>query len=84
MLSIGAKFVNARVFCQDPLEQYFSKQRGAGGGQNSVTVEGFLNTDAKITLTRDYNVRRKSSNVEGASKMLQASNEPLLKRKKTR
>lgn len=38
MLSIGAKFINARVFCQDPLEQYFSKQRAAGGAQNSVTV----------------------------------------------
>ncbi|XP_034236665.1 uncharacterized protein LOC117642519 isoform X2 [Thrips palmi] len=84
MLDIGAKFINARVFCQDPLEQYFSKQRAAGGGKSNPTVVSFLNADKKISIHRDLNVKRKGVNTSEASKMMEASDEPLPKRKRKR
>lgn len=59
MLSTGAKFINGRAMCQDPLEQYFSKQRAAGGGKNNPTVLSFLNAESKIAIHRDLNVRQK-------------------------
>ncbi|KAK3920082.1 Transposable element P transposase [Frankliniella fusca] len=84
MLSTGAKFINGRVMCQDPLEQYFSKQRAAGGGKNNPTVLSFLNAENKISIHRDLNVRRSSINTEGASKMMEASDEPVPKRRRTK
>ncbi|KAE8739107.1 hypothetical protein FOCC_FOCC015399 [Frankliniella occidentalis] len=84
MLNTGAKFINGRVMCQDPLEQYFSKQRAAGGGKNNPTVLSFLNAENKISIHRDLNVRRRNIVTEGASKMMEASDEPVPKRRKTR
>ena len=84
MLDIGATFINGRVFCQDPLEQYFSKQRAAGGGKSNPTVDSFFRAENKITIHRDLNVRRKGINTSGASKMMEASDEPLAKRRRTK
>ena len=83
LLSIGAKYVNARVFCQDPLEQYFSKQRASGGGRNSVTVDSFMSAEMKISTHRDLNVGRRSGNTSGTLAPLEVDDEPLTKRKKT-
>ena len=82
LLGIGADFVNARVFCQDPLEQYFGKQRASGGGRVNPTVSSFLSTDVKISIHRDLNVRKRSGNIEALTSAMPLSAEPLAKRRK--
>ena len=37
----GVKFLLSEKFNQDPLEEYFSKQRGAGGCNDNPSVEQF-------------------------------------------
>ena len=37
----GVNFLLSEKFNQDPLEQYFSKQRGIGGRNENPTVEQF-------------------------------------------
>ncbi|KAK3929248.1 Transposable element P transposase [Frankliniella fusca] len=76
-----AKFVNARVFNQDPLEQYFGKQRASLGGKHNPNVEEFDFTDEKISRIRDFNVRKRSGNTEAVNKLLDVSDEPLPKKK---
>ncbi|XP_052129086.1 uncharacterized protein LOC127750738 isoform X2 [Frankliniella occidentalis] len=76
---VGIKFVNARVFCQDPLEQYFGKQRAAGGGGQNPTVDAFMNTDMKITIHRDLNTRKRSGNTQASTSHIDISDEKLAK-----
>ena len=83
LLSIGTKFINARVFCQDPLEQYFGKQRQAGGGSRNPNVERYFQNDNKIALHRDMNVRRRSGNVAADNKHWEVDDAPLPKKRKT-
>jgi len=82
LLSIGAKFVNARVFCQDPIEQYFSKQRGYGGGLNNVSADTFFSNESKISIHRDLNVGRKSGNTLGHMTAMTVDETPRAKRKR--
>jgi len=42
LLGEGVAFVNARIFCQDPLERYYGKQRQSGGGSRNPTAAQFL------------------------------------------
>ncbi len=37
----GVEYLLSEKFSQDPLEQYFSKQRGAGGASDNPSVEQF-------------------------------------------
>ncbi|XP_022107675.1 uncharacterized protein LOC110988468 [Acanthaster planci] len=37
----GVQYLLSEKFCQDPLEEYFSKQRGAGGSNENPSVEQF-------------------------------------------
>lgn len=41
LLLPDVKFLLSEKFNQDPLEQYFSKQRGAGGCSDNPTIEQF-------------------------------------------
>ncbi|KAK3920840.1 Transposable element P transposase [Frankliniella fusca] len=79
------KFINARVFCQDPLEQYFGKQRASGGGSHHPTVDAFQSNDIKISIHRDMSVRKRSSNTQGPASHIDISDErpaKLLRKKK--
>ncbi|XP_026290481.2 uncharacterized protein LOC113215119 [Frankliniella occidentalis] len=83
MLDVAkAKFINARVFCQDPLEQYFGKQRASIGGSSAPTEKQFYESDLKISIHRDGNVRKRSGNVEAVNSCMRISDEPLPKRPK--
>lgn len=84
LLEIGAKFVMGRAFCQDPLEQYFGKQRASGGGRVNPTVSSLLNNDLKISIHRDLNVKRRSGNTEVFQTAMEVDNEPLPKRPRRR
>lgn len=80
----GGKFVMARVFSQDPLEQHFSGQRARGGGNRNPNVSAFQHQQVRSALQRDLGVGKKRGNVtnegEGGMKI---SAEPLQKRKRT-
>ncbi|KAJ1520366.1 hypothetical protein ONE63_003501 [Megalurothrips usitatus] len=80
MLDAGAEYVNGRALCQDPLEQYFGKQRASLGGSNNPTVQQFFDTDNKIKTHRDMNVRRGRGNTEATNSSMEISDEPLPKR----
>ena len=45
-----AKFINPRVFCQDPLEAHFSKQRQNCGANSNPTLKQALDNDLKIIV----------------------------------
>lgn len=79
----GADFVNARTFCQDAVEQYFGKQRAALGGKHNPNVVEFLNTENKISVHRDFNVRRRSGNTLATNETMKLDDEKLQKRKRS-
>ncbi|KAK3920775.1 Transposable element P transposase [Frankliniella fusca] len=80
----GVKFVCARVFCQDALEQYFGKQRASCGGGQNPTVDAFMNNDMRITIHRDMNTRKRSGNTQASSSHVDISNEKLAKLPRTK
>ena len=50
-LTKGGNYLLSKVFCQDPLERYFSRQRHRGGGNENPTVEQFhSNSDILLQL----------------------------------
>lgn len=80
LLQQGTKFINARVFCQDPLEQHFSKQRAAAGAYKSSNSDTWLRREGNIHLQRSLSLKRKGANTETAQ--LEFDETPLPKRKK--
>ena len=44
-------YLLSEVFCQDPVEYYFSRQRNRGGGKDNSNVEQF-HTNAAILLQK--------------------------------
>ncbi|KAK3913149.1 Heat stress transcription factor A-1 [Frankliniella fusca] len=81
LLQQGTKFINARVFCQDPLEQHFSKQRAAAGGYRSSNTDTWLRNEGTLHLQRNLSLKRRGANTETSQPQLDAT--PLPKRKKT-
>lgn len=77
------KFIMARVFSQDPLEQHFSKQRGACGGSNNPNAAQFNSTVVACAVERDMGVKhRRSNSAEVTREGMEITNEPLPKRKR--
>lgn len=64
MLKQGAPYVMARAFCQDPLEQFFGKQRAACGGSTNPNKDRFLNTQMKILNLKSLRMRRSKGNTK--------------------
>ncbi|KAJ1521769.1 hypothetical protein ONE63_003404 [Megalurothrips usitatus] len=78
MLRHGAKYINARVFCQDPLEQYFSKQRSHVGGSTNPNEKQFYSTECNLRYVREHVPFRKSGNTtEYLEEKREAINAPL-------
>ncbi|KAJ1528910.1 hypothetical protein ONE63_007279 [Megalurothrips usitatus] len=77
-----AYFINARVYNQDPLEQYFGKQRASLGGKSNPNSEESFFTDRRISNHRNYNVRKRSGNTQAENRQMEVSDEPLPKRKR--
>ncbi|KAK3909864.1 Transposable element P transposase [Frankliniella fusca] len=78
----GAKFINARAFCQDSLKQYFSRQRSSCGGSRNPNAYEFGNADGKIDRHRNFNVRKRSGNTEASNQHMEITTEPLPKKRK--
>ena len=56
-------YLLTEVFCQDPLERYFSKQRHRGGGNDNPTVEQFRHNSAILHHRQLIGCELKTMNV---------------------
>lgn len=54
----------SEVFCQDPVERYFSRQRNRGGGNDNPTVEQFQKNAAILLQKQQLHWDLKSANVQ--------------------
>ena len=66
LLGAGVKFVLTNHFCQDPVEQYFGKQRSIGRRSDNPTIYTFGYNDNKIRMYKSNtqvlgNISRKNS-----------------------
>eukprot|EP00112_Aurelia_sp_Birch-Aquarium-sp1_P022151 Seg6146.2 transcript_id=Seg6146.2/GoldUCD/mRNA.D3Y31 product="Transposable element P transposase" protein_id=Seg6146.2/GoldUCD/D3Y31 len=52
LLHPGMKYVFTSRFCQDPVEQYFGKQRAVGRRSDNPTIRNFGYNDNKIRIQR--------------------------------
>ena len=76
------KFVMARVYSQDPLEQYFGKQRMGGGGSRNPNAAQFMQKQVSLAIQKDLGVRTRGGNSTEESVGMSISDEPLPKRRK--
>ena len=44
----GVRYFLSEKLCQDPLEEQFSKQRSAGGGNRNMTVKDYASQELRI------------------------------------
>ena len=52
LLNSGIDYVLTNRFCQDPVEQYFGKQRGIGRRSDNPTIYAFGYNDNRIRMQR--------------------------------
>lgn len=80
----NGKFLMARVYSQDPLEQEFSKQRAGGGGNRNPNAKAFQSKMVVLGVHRDIGMKSKRGNVtnEDGSGMT-FSAEPVPKKPRT-
>ena len=78
-------YILSEVFCQDPIERYFSKQRHRGGGNENPTVNQFHSNSAILvqrqqvgSVLKTMNVEPNDSNINHAD----SASEPLPKRRR--
>jgi hypothetical protein len=84
LLKEGITFINARVFCQDPLEQNFGRQRMAGGGSNNPNLNQFLHKQRGFSTIGELSAANKRGNTEVLQEDGDNSTEPLPKRRNPR
>ena len=84
LLGAGLKFVLTNHFCQDPVEQYFGKQRGIGRRSDNPTIYLFGYNDNKIRMYRsNAQVLGNTSGKTSTEKRVRAvDNTPLPRRKR--
>lgn len=61
---VGTKFIMARVFCQDNLEQYFSQQRAACGGSNNPDKLRFMHNMNNKHIHGQLGIKKRKGNTE--------------------
>ena len=85
LLGEGVNFVNARIFSQDPLEQYFSRQRAGGGGSNNPNLQKNLSKNRAIHIQGQLGIKkRKGNSGEAEDCHIEITEERLPKRKSVR
>lgn len=82
LLRAGTKYILARVFCQDPKEQHFSKHRAALGGKSNPTVDDYERTENLLHLQGNLGFKRRRTNTEHDNKLTAEDCTPLPKRQK--
>ncbi|KAK3910721.1 Transposable element P transposase [Frankliniella fusca] len=81
LLAEGTKFINARVFSQDPLEQQFSKIRAGHGGSSNPNLHQGLRKIKGLGELGELGMRKRKGNAGEDNSEIKVTNEPLLKRK---
>ena len=61
------KYLLSEVFCQDPLERYFSKLRHREGGNENPTVAQFYNNSAILMQRQQVRSDLTTMNIEPTS-----------------
>ena len=81
----GVKYMLTEKFCQDPLENFFGKQRMKGGSNNNPNVATFLKNTASLRIQGSValkpirgNCRRGKENINN----IEVDDSPLPKRKR--
>ena len=83
-LSEPPKFILAKIFSQDPLEQHFSQQRSARGGSRNRNYAQFQSKQVSAAVERDMGIKcRRGNSSEITRKGMEVSDEPLPKRRQT-
>jgi hypothetical protein len=88
LLSEGYQYLlTEKMLCQDPLEQFFAKQRDGTGSNNAPTVAQVLNFNRVHSVTRSIEYDLKTGNTEASKNPTEHSKceayAPLKKRHKT-
>ena len=85
LLKNSNRYILSEVFCQDPIERYFSKQRHRGGGNENPTVDQFHSNSAILVQRQQVGSVLKSMNVEPNDSNINhadSASEPLPKRRR--
>lgn len=80
-LKEGTKFINARIFTQDPLEQHFSKLRAGQGGSTNPNLGQVLNRNRSLHVIGQMGMKRRKGNSGESMSTVEVTSEPLPKRK---
>lgn len=81
LLKEGTKYIMARVFCQDPLEQHFAQQRASQGRNQNPDEEQYLRNENSIHLQGKLKIKRRGANTEQSSNVF-FDDSPLPRKKK--
>ena len=74
-------YILGRTYQQDEEEQYFSRQRGMGGGNTNPSVAQFLEHQNTIEVQGNLGMRRSRGNTEETGEKVDV-NKPVAKRRK--
>lgn len=83
LLKRGTKFIMARVFSQDYLEHYFSRQRSKCGGSTNPNVAEYFRNHNTFKVMGEVRVNRKRANVQIEENASMVDSTPLQKRSKS-
>ena len=86
LLEEGYDFIlSEKILCQDPLEQYFSKQRDSTGSNNNPTMAQVLNYNRLHNVCQSVEVELSGNCTHTTAKSgIQINNEPLKKRPRSK
>ena len=80
LLKKGAKFVMARAFSQDPLEQHFSRQRSGFGGSTNPNALQTQQRIVSLAVQGQLGIKRRGANVQDEDEKIENLSESLPKR----
>ena len=66
----GVKFVLSEKFTQDPVEEYFAKQRARGGADEAPTLEMFNRNVIGLNVAGDELIRVMNGNTRGRDRQI--------------
>ena len=78
----GVQFLLSEKFSQDPLEEYFSRQRGVGGRFDNPDVHQFGSNVLPLEVAGTAIAVSAKANVKSTTRKAQLDNTPLERRKR--
>ena len=65
----GVKYLLSEKFSQDPLEEYFGRQRRSGGANENPTLNQFQQQHLALTVMRSELINDLSGNTQGTDRV---------------